>query len=339
MSLARSLTSGLDLGALCVSLRCLYARRFRLSSAIRILHGACMKVFFLLALVLAVPSFASAAPSLEETYAPQGQLILTHFASAPFPHPARADGHTYEKKLYSAAEHYSDNTVAIFSPKGFSPTGRVDFIVHFHGWRNTVAGTLASFHLIEQLVASGKNAVLVVPEGPHDAPDSFGGKLEDADGFKHFMDEVVATLRDRVASGAKEISIGRIILSAHSGGYHVIAGIVDHGGLPKNADEIWLFDALYGQVDSYLNWSDQTHGRLLNIYTDHGGTKEESEKLEARLLARGSPLYATEETTLKPAKLEANQFVFIHTDLVHDEVMAKRNEFELFLKTSVLADR
>jgi hypothetical protein len=193
--------------------------------------------------------------------------------------------------------------------------------------------------LIEQLVASGKNVVLVVPEGPHDAPDSFGGKLEDADGFRRFMDEVVATLRDRAGFKAKDISIGRIILSGHSGGYHVIAGILDRGGLPKNADEVWLFDALYGQTDSFLSWSDRTHGRLLNIYTVHGGTKEESEKLRTRLIARGTKFLATEETTLTADALKTNQFVFIHTDLAHDDVMAKRSQFALFLKTSVLADR
>jgi hypothetical protein len=298
-----------------------------------------MKALLTLSLMFTLPSLVRAAPGLEENYAAQGRLIVAPFASAPFPHPARADGHSYQGKAYSAAEHYSDNTVAIFIPKGFRESDRVDFVVHFHGWNNTVAGTLATFHLIEQLVASGKNAVLVVPEGPHNAPDSFGGKLEDAGGFKRFMDEVVATLRDRGGFNAKDFSVGRIILSGHSGGYHVIAGILDRGGLTKNADEVWLFDALYGQVDSYLKWSDQTHGRLLNIYTDHGGTKDESEKLQQRLLLRGTKIYAIEETALTGGQLKATQFVFLHTDLAHDDVMAKRNQFELFLTTSVLADR
>ncbi len=289
--------------------------------------------------MLAAPSFAAAAPSLEETYAAQGRLILVSLASAPFPHPARAEGHTYQNKLYPAKEHYSDRTVALFIPKGFRESTRVDFVVHFHGWNNTVAGTFGTFHLIEQLVASGKNAVLVVPEGPHNAPDSFGGKLEDAGGFQRFMAEVVTMLRECAVFKVSDFSAGRIILSGHSGGYHVIAGILDRGGLPKNADEVWLFDALYGQVDSYLKWSDQTHGRLLNLYTDHGGTKDESEKLKNRLTARRTPIYATDETALTADKLPGTQFVFIHTDLAHNDVLDKRNAFELFLKTSVLTDR
>ncbi len=294
-------------------------------------------LFFLLVAIAA--RFAVAGENLEEMYAPQGRLIVASFASAPFPHPARADGHTYDGKLYPQAEHYADSTVALFIPKGFRETGRIDFVVHFHGWRNTVAGTLASFKLVEQLIASGKNAVLVVPEGPHNAPDSFGGKLEDAGGFKRFMDEVVATLRQRAAFKTKDFSVGRIILSAHSGGYHVIGGIVDRGGLPKNADEVWLFDALYGEQDKYLAWADRTHGRLLDIYTDHGGTKENSEAMIALLKKRGTPIFAAEETGATPEALKTNQFVFLHTDLVHDDVMAKRNEFTLFLKTSGLEDR
>src|SRR6185503_15680092 len=107
---------------------------------------------------------------------------------------------------FTAKEHYSDNTVALFIPKKFRETDRVDFVVHFHGWHNSVAGTLATFHLIEQLVASGKNAVLVVPEGPRNAPDSFGGKLEDADGFKNFMAEVVVTLQARAGFKQRDFS-------------------------------------------------------------------------------------------------------------------------------------
>jgi len=59
----------------------------------------------------------------------------------------------------------------------------MDFVVHFHGWRNTVAGQLGKVSLDRAVLRQWKNAVLLVPEGPHDAPDSFGGKLEDTNGF------------------------------------------------------------------------------------------------------------------------------------------------------------
>ena len=134
-----------------------------------------------------------------QIYAPFGTLLVTQFVSAPFPHPARADGHKYHDEFFSAAEHYSDSTVAMFIPKNFRAADKIDFVVHFHGWNNTVAGTLEQYQLVEQFADSGKNAILIVPEGPHNAPDSFGGKLEDTNGFRIFMAEAVEKLR---ASGA-----------------------------------------------------------------------------------------------------------------------------------------
>src|SRR5260370_12273245 len=119
--------------------------------------------------------------TLPEHYARQGQLLLVRLPTAPFPHPQRAEGHKYKEQFFSAAEHYTNDTVAIFIPKGFRETGRIDFVVHFHGWQNNVEGVLKRYQLIEQLIASGRNAVLIMPQGPYNASDSFGGKLEDAD--------------------------------------------------------------------------------------------------------------------------------------------------------------
>lgn len=291
-----------------------------------------------LAILLATATPGLAAESLEQTYAAHGRLIVSHFVSAPFPHPARATGHKYQDKLFPAQEHYSDSTVAIFIPNGFRETGRVDCVIHFHGWHNSVAATLSGFKLVEQFVASGKNAVLVVPAGPRDAPDSFGGKLEDEAGFKNFMAEVVTTLQARAGFTRKDFSLGRIILSGHSGGYRVIAGILDRGGLAENAAEVWLFDALYAETDKFLAWSDRHQGRLLNIYTDHGGTKDDSEAMMEKLKQRGTPFLAIEEAQATADQLRTHKLIFLHTDLAHNDVVEKRKEFSVFLKTSLLED-
>lgn len=291
----------------------------------------------LLAALLLMATTLYSAESLEQTYASYGQLIVTQFVSAPFPHPARAEGHKYKDKAYPAKEHYSDSTVAIFIPKGFRESDRIDLVIHFHGWNNTVAGTLSGYKLVEQFIASGKNVILVVPEGPHNAPDSFGGKLEDPDGFKKFVDELSATLKQRHVF-QKSFSIGNIILSGHSGGYRVMSAIVDRGGMSANVREVWLFDALYAESEKFLAWADREHGRLLNIYTDHGGTKDDSEAMMELLKKRGTSFLATEESKVTPEELKTNKFIFIHTDLAHNDVLEKRKEFTLYLKTSVLSD-
>jgi D-alanyl-D-alanine carboxypeptidase/D-alanyl-D-alanine-endopeptidase (penicillin-binding protein 4) len=277
--------------------------------------------------------------SLVKTYAPYGTLMVTQFVSAPFPHPARAAGHFYHTNFYSAAEHYSNSDVAIFIPKNFRATDQVDFVVHFHGWMNTVASTLTNYQLVEQFCASGKNAILIVPEGPHYAPDSFGGKLEDTNGFARFMDEAVEKLRASGALANTNFETGRVIIAGHSGGYHVMAAILDHGGLADKIKEAWLFDALYGGTENFAVWQKNENGRLVDIYTDHGGTKEETENLMAGYKANGVSFFAGEETISTPSDFQKEKIVFIHTDLTHNETVYRRDEFEEFLKTSCLEDR
>jgi hypothetical protein len=275
------------------------------------------------------------AGTLPETYASFGELVVTQLNSAPFPHPQRAEGHLYKDKVFSAKEHYSDNTVAVFIPKGFDSKEPVDFVVHFHGWGNHVEAVLKHYKLIEQLVESRKNAVLVVPQGPYDASDSFGGKLEDPDGFKRFMGDVQDVLR-RQARFSQDFKVGRIILSGHSGGYQVISAIVDHGGMSDKVSEVWLFDALYAQTDRFLKWMDTRNGRLIDIYTEHGGTKERTEELIALLKKRETPVFVEKELAAKPADLQTNHFIFLYSDLEHNDVVDKHNTFTEYLKTSCL---
>ena len=265
-----------------------------------------------------------------------GKLILKPFATAPFPHPLRAEGYKYHEKAYSALEHYSDNTVALFIPEKFRETKKLDFVVHFHGWNNTVEGTLQKYRLLEQFAASGRNAILVVPEGPHNAPDSFGGKLEDTNGFVRFMDEVLEKVRANAGFTNAQPVIGKVILSGHSGGYHVMASILDHGGLSKNIQEVWLFDALYAGTRQFMAWQRETGGRFLNIFTDHGGTKSESETLIEELKSGDAKFYLGEDIKTSPEDIQNHRLVFLTTDMAHDEVIMKRFHFRQFLETSAL---
>lgn len=291
-----------------------------------------MKILLLLWLgCAALPTHGETLP---ERYAGSGELIVTQLASAPFPHTNRAEGHRYKDQFYPAKEHYSDNTVAIFIPRGFQEFGKIDFVVHFHGWKNHVERVLGQYQLIEQLVESRRNAVLVVPQGPRDASDSFGGNLEEPEGFKRFMADVVATLRQKSGLKKRDFALGQIVLSGHSGGYQVISAIVDHGGLADHVREVWLFDALYAQTSRFLAWIDRKQGRFIDIYTEQGGTKAETERLMATLKQRGTALFAGKESEAKPADLQGNRLVFLYTDLTHGEVVHKRQEFRDFLQTS-----
>jgi hypothetical protein len=294
------------------------------------------KLFLIIALICLTGRLP--AQTLAETYAPYGQLIVVKLDSAPFPHPARAKGHTYDKKLYTQEKNYSDNRVAIFVPRGFRPTESVDFVVHFYGWRHHIETTLTEYKLIEQLVASGRNAILVVPQGPYDAPDSFDGKMEDENGFKHMMNDIVATLEARgvIHTGL----IGKIIITGHSGGGDgALPEIIARGGLSDEVKEVWLFDALYTEVENYPAWYKKyPKCRIVDIYTQDGGTAGNTKRLEELLKASKPPIpfLAKNEADLTPADLRNNRIVFILSALAHDHVVYERNEYCEFLKTSGL---
>jgi hypothetical protein len=226
--------------------------------------------------------------------------------------------------------------VAVFIPKGFRAGPRVDCVLHFHGWRGRVPEVLSRYQLIEQFAASGRNAVLVVPQGPRGAADSFGGKLEDPGGFRRFMDELLRVLRTdpRLAEAAPEA--GRLVLSAHSGGGRVVAEILAVGGLAEKVDEVWLFDALYSRAEKYRAWQQRSGGRWLTVYTDRGGTTNETAKIMAELRRDGVALAAVEESGAGPEALRRRQPIFVHTDLGHDDVLHGRQAFRVFLETSGL---
>ena len=77
-------------------------------------------------------------------------------------------------------------------------------------------------------------------------------------------------------------------------------------------------------------------GRFLDIYTEHGGTKAETEQLMATLKQHGTAFFAGKEGETKPADLQSNKLVFLYTDLPHNDVVNKRQEFREYLKTSCL---
>jgi hypothetical protein len=169
-------------------------------------------------------------------------------------------------------ESYTDATTFIFVPHHFRipENERVDTIVHFHGHSTTAREAMERHELREQLYDSRQNAILVMPQGPVNASDSSGGKLDRESGLLDFLGEVRRTLQlSEVTSalGAAAIPaaarIGATALSAHSGGYRVAARCVELGGF--NVTEVYLFDALYGGIETFLDWivatADQANSR------------------------------------------------------------------------------
>src|SRR3990172_651579 len=270
--------------------------------------------------------------SLMDSYKQYGEVLISELSSAPFPHQKRMNGHTYDNKNYSFEDHYNDSTVLIFIPKGYRPEQKTNFVIHFHGWNNNVDSVLSQFKLIEQFSESRKNAILVVTQGPKNSPDSFGGKLEDENGFRNLMNEIIEVFYQKKIISSK--SIGDIILPGHSGGYRVISYILLRGGLTENIKEVFLFDGLYGQIEKYTHWLYPFTGKFIDIYTKNGGTKDQSGNLIEFFKSWKIPYIFKNEIDLLDDVLRNNRIIFIYTDLGHNDVIHVRRQFMHYLQSS-----
>jgi hypothetical protein len=261
----------------------------------------------------------------------QSRLDFYHFKSdnTAFPDSGRSNGHLYNGQLYSAEDHYSDNQVLIVTPRNYHPGKKIDLIFWFHGWNNNIDSAVVRFGLSRQFAESGINAVLVLAETTKDAPDSYGGKLEQPDTFRKLVKDVLNKLNEEkiVPENCAE---GNVILAGHSGAYRVMAHILQNGGVTVN--EVLLFDALYGETDKFMKWLTADHDhRFINLYTDHGGTMEESQAMLRKIRNSKLPVAAMEEADLTPEIIAGNKILILHSQHGHNEIIQQPDNFKLFL--------
>lgn len=261
-----------------------------------------------------------------------GQFTILQSSNSPFPHPKRNNGHIHSDSLFSFEKHYDDSSVAVFIPNNFMKTHSVDLVFYFHGWGNNIQKSIDNLELLKQFSASKKNAIFIFPQGPKNASDSFGGKLEEKGVFKKLVDEVLSFLKNE----NKIISTvpGNIILSGHSGAYQVISFILNKGGLTNNISEVYLFDGFYGHIEKYAHWIEKFKGRFINIITPSGGTYHNSLYFLDDLEDWNIPFHRYDKNDISLEELSAEQIIFLFTSLSHSNVI--NPYLELLLKTSQL---
>lgn len=261
---------------------------------------------------------AAAAPLERKTSDAGGTTVALTLRNAPFP---------------SAGALYTDSTVWVFVPRHFraSPGREIPMLVHFHGHGNTAERAMATHKLREQLVASRQDAILVVPQGPVNASDSSCGKLESPGGLSRMLNEVLASLGTRDGTRTfgtnvfERASLGRVCISAHSGGYHAAAQSLRHGGVEVN--EVYLFDALYAEADVFRDWVLRGKGKAqrarhkLVSYTAGGSTEKMNDWLFAELERGGAHCEKERvEGELSREALTRAEAVLVHTQIAHGGV-------------------
>lgn len=263
-----------------------------------------------------------------------GKVIRFSSAYSMFPDTARANGHDYSGKHYDAATHYSDSSVLIYVPQHFSSRKKINYIFWFHGWSNNIDSACKQYGLLDQFEASGRNAVFIFPEGPKNAPDSYGGKLEQPQVFQQLMKEVLVKLAENKL--IKKVSVFRIndydiSLAGHSGAYRAISRIINQS--PVN--EVILFDAMYGGNDAYLQWLSAPEHRFINIYTKDGGTFENTHFIMNKLTdSLHIPIVSINEEAANEQLLQSNNKVFIFSKQAHNDVILYNRNWEIFLRNT-----
>lgn len=200
-----------------------------------------------------------------------GSLRIITSENAPFPHHGRSGGLFYKGLYYNAEKHFSSNRVLLFVPEGFKKSTSLKLVYYFHGWFGSIEDSLARFELLNIFAKNLPDALYVFPETARDAPDFFGGRLEDKEGFKKLNREVLELL-------AAEGIIGlagneEIFLAGHSGAFRIIAAILENGGITRRIKAVCLLDALYGRHEVFLKWLAGSEGKLLIVSTREGGTR------------------------------------------------------------------
>ena len=264
-----------------------------------------------------------------------GQTGIFQMDNAPYPDESRSEGFKIKDRFYPREPHYIDNSVALFIPRGYRPSKKIDLLYYFHGHGNNIRGSLEQFQLRQQVMTSDKNVILVFPQGPKDAGDSGGGKMESAGGLKRLTEEVLQVLRDEGKIDA-EARLGKIVLSGHSGAYRVISFCVEHGGLEDHLSEVYLLDSSYARLDQFVDWvARNRRARLLSVFTDH--LADENVYLMTHMARAGVRYRLMVDEDATDRILERNRVVFLHTEkLKHNETV---QWLARWLRTSRLRER
>jgi hypothetical protein len=274
-------------------------------------------------------------PDLKEVWQKDewGQTAIFPMENAPYPHESRKDGYTRNDKVYPLDPHYNDNSVALFIPEGYRAQHKTHLLFYFHGHGSSIAEGFEKYNLRQQVAASGKNIILVFPEGPKNASDSGGGKLEEAGGLKMLADEVLKKLKDE--GKIPSTDPGQVVLAGHSGAYRVISFCLEHGGIEPSITATYLLDASYARLEQFVDWIDRSkRGRFRSIFTDH--LAGENVQMMAELENRGARYTLRMDTDTTDRELQRQRVMFLHT-ITLDHLQTVK-WLERFLKTSQLEE-
>lgn len=245
--------------------------------------------------------------------------LMFYSANAMFP-----DG------VKSASDNkYNDNSSLILVPKSFKKNQAFQLFFWFHGWGNNINQTLESFKLEEELVASGINAILILPEAAKNANDSYAGKWEKANVFNAYLTDLKNFLANK-----NLINIDQphsLIIAGHSGAANVITRVIQHAN--HHIKGILLFDALsYETSVIAINLEKSNTTKLINLYSPKANYTNNSNNLAKELSKRKIGYLQKTDTQFSGEDLKQNRIILLSSQLHHNDVATTNHYISKFLK-------
>jgi hypothetical protein len=287
---------------------------------------------------LTAPLMAALAQS-SRSAAGGSRLQLVGFETSPFPYEGDIPGqnkpfldvvsgarrgHTSPRGgIYWEDPTYSDRHVLLYMPPAFDPHRPAAILIFLHGNKAMLMRDVVTRQQIpQQLAASGLNAVLVAPQFAVDALDSSAGRFWDPEVFPQFLDEAAARLSLLAGDpGTRHLfQTCPAILAAYSGGYMPASAILQARGASDRVRGVLLFDALYGEIDTFADWIARQRSQSFFFSAYSASTKAQNLDLENRLADKGLSMHQQ-----LPPHFAAGEIAFLAAgdSIVHNDFMSE----------------
>lgn len=224
---------------------------------------------------------------------------------------------------------YNDNSTIILIPKSFKKNQAFQLFFWFHGWGNNINQTLESFKLEEELIASGINAILVLPEAAKNANDSYAGKWEKANVFSTYLNELKDFLNNKSLIEAEQPH--SLIFAGHSGAANVLTRLMQHN--THHVKGVLLFDAINYEVDKIANFLQQsTTTKFITLFSPKSSFAANSLKLAQVLEKRKIGYLQKQDTQFLAGDLHQSRIILLPSQLHHNDVATTNHYISKFLK-------
>lgn len=233
----------------------------------------------------------------------------------------------YNGKTFAWQQHYYDSSVLVYIPAQFNKKLPFKLVFWIHGWYSNIDSAFVRCNLKDALDSCWQNFILLMPEGPKNAPDSYAGKWEKPNQFNLFVADIQQQLLKQklITKPTKNT-----IYAGHSGAYKAIANMLHFGNATCNA--VILFDALYGEANKFFNYiKANPNTYFFNVYCKDGGTYKNSVGFSADLMVANYRTCNKVEQDISPTAFEICKIAHIFSSLEHSEVVTKTKYFRWLL--------